>query len=67
MGFEGILKFISEKFAEAKIRYALIGGLALHAAGYSRSTGDVDLRRRDCRSIRRTPNGMPCYAPKVKA
>ena len=43
MGFEGLLKFISEKLGGAKIRYALIGGVALHAAGYSRSTGDVDL------------------------
>ena len=31
------------------------------------ATGEADLRRRDSRSIRRKPNGMPCYAPKVKA
>ena len=31
------------------------------------ATGEVDLRRRDSRSIRRKPNGMPCYAPKGKS
>ena len=43
MDFEGLLTTLSGKFAEAHIRYALIGALALHAAGYHRSTGDVDL------------------------
>ncbi|MBF0618787.1 MAG: nucleotidyltransferase family protein [Candidatus Omnitrophica bacterium] len=43
MGFGGLLKLIADKFAELHIRYAVIGGLALHAAGYNRSTGDVDL------------------------
>jgi DNA modification methylase len=28
---------------------------------------EADLRRRDSRSIRRKPNGMPCYAPKGAA
>lgn len=42
MDFEGILKLVAEKFSKEHIRFALIGGLALHAAGYRRSTGDLD-------------------------
>lgn len=38
----GLLKVISEKFSVAGVRYALIGGFALHAAGYTRATGDID-------------------------
>jgi site-specific DNA-methyltransferase (adenine-specific)/site-specific DNA-methyltransferase (cytosine-N4-specific) len=29
--------------------------------------GEADLRARDAKSIRRKPNGMPCYAPRGKA
>ncbi|NTV28576.1 MAG: nucleotidyl transferase AbiEii/AbiGii toxin family protein [Candidatus Omnitrophica bacterium] len=34
---------LSDKFNAAGIRYALIGGFALHAAGYVRATNDIDL------------------------
>jgi hypothetical protein len=34
------------------------------AAQRGASGADGDLRLRDARSIRRKPNGMPCYAPK---
>jgi len=38
------------------------------ASGRGTSTAqDADLRTRDSRSIRRKPNGMPCYAAKGKA
>ncbi len=42
MDFDGFLKLIVQKFGKTHIRYALIGGFALHAAGYTRSTGDID-------------------------
>ncbi|MBF0388037.1 MAG: hypothetical protein HQL20_09335 [Candidatus Omnitrophica bacterium] len=29
--------------SQAGVRYALIGGFALHAAGYTRATGDIDM------------------------
>ena len=42
MNLEGLLKLVVQKFEEKKISYALIGGFALHAAGYHRATGDLD-------------------------
>ena len=37
------------------------------AAGRGMSAVEVtDLRQRDTKSIRRKPNGMPCYGPKGK-
>ena len=37
-----IVARLAVRFSEERLRFALIGGLALHAAGHSRSTGDVD-------------------------
>ena len=42
LDLSGLLHMISEKFMTAGVRYALIGGFALHAAGYHRATGDID-------------------------
>ena len=42
LDLSGLLRLISEKFTAAGVRYALIGGFALHAAGYNRATGDID-------------------------
>ena len=39
---EGLLKLVVQKFEESEVSYALIGGFALHAAGYNRATGDLD-------------------------
>jgi len=43
MDFEKVLTFLLENFDKHKIRYAIMGGLALHAAGYSRATQDIDI------------------------
>ncbi|OGX34042.1 MAG: hypothetical protein A3C36_04045 [Omnitrophica WOR_2 bacterium RIFCSPHIGHO2_02_FULL_52_10] len=42
MDFEKVFKFLLEYFETHNIRYALMGGFALHAAGYSRATADID-------------------------
>jgi hypothetical protein len=42
MGFEGLLKTLTERFNALGIRYALIGGVAMHTAGFHRATGDLD-------------------------
>ena len=43
MDFEKVLKFLLENFEKYGIHYALMGGFALHAAGYSRATQDIDI------------------------
>ncbi len=43
MNFEKVLTFLLENFQKYGIRYALMGGFALHAAGYSRATQDIDI------------------------
>jgi hypothetical protein len=43
MNFEKVLTFLLENFKKYGIRYALMGGFALHAAGYSRATQDIDI------------------------
>ena len=43
MDFEKVLTFLLENFKKYGIRYALMGGFALHAAGYSRATRDIDI------------------------
>jgi hypothetical protein len=43
LDLSGLIRALSEKFSVAGIRYALIGGFALHAAGYTRATGDIDM------------------------
>lgn len=42
MNFEAVLKLLIENFEREGIRFALIGGLALHSAGYARATKDID-------------------------
>jgi len=42
MDFEGVTRYILEQFAKNQVRYCLIGGFALHAAGFSRATRDID-------------------------
>ena len=43
MDFEKVLTFLLKHFEKYEIRYALMGGFALHAAGYSRTTEDIDI------------------------
>ncbi len=43
MNFEKIFPFLLENFRKHEIRYALMGGFALHAAGYTRATQDIDI------------------------
>ena len=42
MDFELVFKELLERFREQNIRFALIGGFALHIAGFTRATDDVD-------------------------
>ncbi|MBF0594259.1 MAG: nucleotidyltransferase family protein [Candidatus Omnitrophica bacterium] len=43
LDFSGLIRALAEKFSRTGVRYALIGGMALHAAGLTRATGDIDL------------------------
>lgn len=43
MDFAKVLTFLLENFKKYGIRYALMGGFALAAAGYSRATRDIDI------------------------
>ena len=42
MNFEAVFKILIEQFQKYEIPFALIGGFALHAAGHSRATQDID-------------------------
>src|SRR3989338_6335983 len=42
MDFEGVFQLLLGSFEKAKIDAALIGGFALHSAGYTRMTTDID-------------------------
>lgn len=42
MQFGEVLRTFAEFFEKEKIRYAVAGGLAIHAWGYSRTTYDID-------------------------
>ena len=42
MDFEAVFKVLIEQFKKYDIPFALMGGFALHAAGYSRATQDID-------------------------
>jgi hypothetical protein len=42
MNFEAVFKIILDQWAKNHVRFALIGGFALHAAGYKRATHDID-------------------------
>ena len=43
MNFESVFEYLLSQFKKDKIDYALIGGFALHAAGHTRATQDIDL------------------------
>lgn len=42
MDFEAVFKLLIDNFQKGKINFAIIGGFALHAAGYTRATKDID-------------------------
>ena len=42
MNFESVFRILLKNFKIHHIRCALIGGFALQAAGYTRSTQDID-------------------------
>ena len=42
MDFESVLAFLLENFKKHKVKFALIGGFALYAAGHQRTTEDID-------------------------
>ncbi|MBU1870106.1 MAG: nucleotidyltransferase [Candidatus Omnitrophica bacterium] len=43
MDFVSVFKFLIENFEKQKIDFAVIGGIALFAAGIARATRDIDL------------------------
>jgi len=43
MNFEAVFKLLIENFQKYHIRFALMGGFALHTAGHARSTQDIDI------------------------
>jgi hypothetical protein len=42
MNFPKVVRLLQTEFAKRDIQFALIGGLAIHALGISRTTRDVD-------------------------
>ena len=42
MNFALVFKELLQKFSEQNIRFALIGGFALHVSGFTRATKDID-------------------------
>ena len=42
MDFEAVFKILIENFRKGQINFAIIGGFALHVAGYTRATKDID-------------------------
>lgn len=42
MDFEAVSKMILDRFSKQHVRCAIIGGFALHAAGFNRATMDID-------------------------
>ena len=42
MNFELVFKELLEEFSKNNVRFALIGGFALHVAGFTRATKDID-------------------------
>lgn len=42
MDFVSVFKFLLDEFKKNNLRFALIGGFAMHAAGYIRATQDID-------------------------
>ncbi len=42
MNFELVFRELLQRFDEGDIRFALIGGFALHVAGFTRATKDID-------------------------
>jgi len=42
MNFELVFKELLQRFSRQNIRFALIGGFALHVAGFTRATRDID-------------------------
>ena len=43
MDFETVLRWLIENFNAQNVRFALMGGFAMHVAGYMRSTQDLDM------------------------
>lgn len=43
MDFEAVLRWLIENFNAQNVRFALMGGFAMHASGYMRSTQDLDI------------------------
>jgi hypothetical protein len=42
MDFESVFRLILNKFTQEHVTFGLIGGFALHSAGYTRATTDID-------------------------
>jgi len=42
LNFTAVLEYLLENFNKYDIQFALMGGFAMHAAGYTRATQDID-------------------------
>jgi len=42
MDFEAVSKIVFDQFSKQQVRFAIIGGFAMHAAGFARATADID-------------------------
>lgn len=55
MDFESVFRLILKQFNHEKIAFALIGGFAVHSAGYTRATTDIDflVAQEDMQKVKR--------------
>ena len=60
MDFEAVSRFIISQFDKQKVRVAIIGGFALHVAGLTRATLDVDflVHQQDVPKVKSILNGL---------
>ncbi len=59
MDFESVFRLILDKFKKENITFGLIGGFALHSAGFSRATTDIDflVAKEDLSKVRKVMLG----------
>lgn len=55
MDFESVFRLILGKFIQENITFALIGGFAVHSAGYTRATTDIDflVKQEDMQKVKK--------------
>ncbi|HBU70402.1 MAG TPA: hypothetical protein DEE98_08505 [Elusimicrobia bacterium] len=55
MDFESVFRLILTKFNQENVTFALIGGFAVHSAGYTRATTDIDflVKKEDMQKVKK--------------